>query len=61
MKSSTALALALGLALAACGEPEQRGGLSPDEQQQLENAARMLDDNSALDTSGGPETTANAQ
>lgn len=49
-----ALIIALALAAAGCGEPERRGGLSPDEERQLDNAARMLDDNMVIDTSGGP-------
>lgn len=54
MKRRAALALALAITAAACGEPERRGGLSPDEERQLDNAARMLDDNMPIDTSGGP-------
>ena len=39
-----ALLAALGL-IAACGRPEGRGGLTADEERQLDNAAKMLDDN----------------
>lgn len=46
--------LSLALILAACGEPERRGGLSPDEERRLDNAAKMLDDNMVIDTSGEP-------
>ena len=35
---------ALGL-LAACGDNEGRGGLTAEEERQLDNAAAMLDDN----------------
>ena len=35
---------ALGL-LAACGDNEGRGGLTAEEERQLDNAADMLDDN----------------
>jgi len=54
MIARAALTLALAMTLAGCGEPERRGGLSPDEEQRLDNAARMLDDNMVVDTSGGP-------
>jgi hypothetical protein len=42
--------LALGLvavlvATAACGEQRSEGGLTADEERQLDNAAKMLDDN----------------
>lgn len=44
--------LLLVLALAACGRGEERrGGLSADEEQRLDNAARMLDENMVFDTS----------
>lgn len=44
--------LALSLSLAACGGPEEgRGGLTPEEERRLDNAARMLDENSVFDTS----------
>ncbi len=33
------------LLLAACGEQEGRGGLTAEEERQLDNAAKMLDDN----------------
>lgn len=45
MKTRIIMALAAGLALAACGEPEGRGGLTAEEERQLDEAARMLDDN----------------
>ena len=57
MKFRAALILTLAFAAAACGEPERRGGLSPDEERQLDNAARMLDDNMIFDTSGEPAAT----
>lgn len=42
----------LTLALAACGRGEERrGGLSADEEQRLDNAAKMLDDNMVFDAS----------
>ena len=46
MKTRMAMVLiaALGL-LAACGRQEGRGGLTADEERQLDNAANMLDDN----------------
>lgn len=46
------LPLLLGLALTSCGRGEERkGGLSADEEQRLDNVARMLDDNMVVDTS----------
>jgi len=40
---------AVALALAACGGPEKgAGGLSADEERQLDNAAAMLDDSNNL-------------
>lgn len=54
MKLRAALVIAVLISAAACGEPERRGGLSPDEERQLDNAAKMLDDNMVIDTSGGP-------
>lgn len=45
MKTRFALAgLALALTLAACGEEKGPGGLSPEEERGLDNAASMLDD-----------------
>lgn len=42
----------LTLALAACGRGEERrGGLSADEEQRLDNATKMLDDNMVFDAS----------
>ena len=38
-------ALAAFSLLAACGNEEGRGGLTAEEERQLDNAARMLDDN----------------
>jgi hypothetical protein len=39
----------LALALAACGRGNQAaGGLSPDEERQLDNAAAMLDENNLV-------------
>jgi hypothetical protein len=52
MTLRAAFILALVVATAACGEPERRGGLSPSEERQLDNAAKMLDDNMVIDTSG---------
>ena len=37
--------------LAACGRHEGRGGLTADEERQLDDAAKMLDDN-MIDVSG---------
>ena len=37
--------------LAACGRQEGRGGLTADEERQLDDAAKMLDDN-MIDVSG---------
>ena len=39
------IALALLGLLAACGDREGRGGLTAEEERQLDNAAAMLDDN----------------
>ena len=47
-KGLTIGALAL---LAACGRQEGRGGLTADEERQLDEAAKMLDDN-MIDISG---------
>ena len=46
MKKTMAIAAlaAIGL-LAACGDNEGRGGLSAEEERQLDNAAAMLEDN----------------
>ena len=41
----TLCALAAAALLAGCGNDEGRGGLSPEEERQLDNAAAMLDDN----------------
>ena len=49
---------ALGL-LSACGQQEGRGGLTAEEDRELDNAAAMLDDNS-MDSSPG-SLGANAQ
>ena len=55
MKTRLALAgLAALLALAGCGRQSGAGGLSADEERQLDNAAAMLDDN----TSSTPRPTA---
>ena len=48
MKWAAIAALAL---LAACGRQEGRGGLTADEERQLDDAAKMLDDN-MIDVSG---------
>lgn len=46
MKGRTGLALAAAAALlAACGSDEGRGGLTAEEERQLDEAAKMLDDN----------------
>ena len=46
MKRATIAALAALLALAGCGRGSDRGGgLSEEEERQLDNAAAMLDDN----------------
>jgi hypothetical protein len=46
MKRATIAGLATLLALAACGRGSDRGGgLSEEEERQLDNAAAMLDDN----------------
>jgi hypothetical protein len=45
------LAIAAIALLAACGRHEGRGGLTPDEERQLDEAAKMLDDN-MIDVSG---------
>lgn len=37
--------LALALMASGCGGEESRGGLSPEEERQLDNAAAMLDEN----------------
>lgn len=45
MKTRFALAgFALALTLAACGDEKGPGGLSPEEERGLDNAASMLDD-----------------
>ena len=46
MKTSITFAALASLALlAACGSDESRGGLTAEEERQLDNAASMLDDN----------------
>jgi hypothetical protein len=45
MKSRLTIALAAAALLAACGDTEGRGGLTAEEERQLDNAAAMLDDN----------------
>ena len=46
MKTSFTLAALASLALlAACGSDESRGGLTAEEERQLDNASGMLDDN----------------
>jgi len=46
MKTKLMLPLIAALALlAACGSEEGRGGLTAEEERQLDNAASMLDDN----------------
>ena len=52
MKTRLAFAgLAALLALAACGRQPGAGGLSAEEERQLDNAAAMLDENSVFDAS----------
>ena len=51
MRNGLAFVLSLAFALAACGEPERRGGLSPDEERRLDNAAKMLDDTMVFEAS----------
>ena len=45
MTRSLTLAFVAALALAACGQEEGRGGLTAEEERQLDNAAQMLDEN----------------
>jgi len=46
MRRSLSLAgLALAISLGGCGGNEERGGLSAEEERQLDNAAAMLDEN----------------
>ena len=45
MKRVTIAGLSLLIALAACGRADRGGGLSEEEERQLDNAAAMLDDN----------------
>ncbi len=45
MKARMTMALAAAALLAACGDNEGRGGLTAEEERQLDNAAAMLDDN----------------
>jgi hypothetical protein len=45
MKRATIASLAALLALTACGRADRGGGLSEEEERQLDNAAAMLDDN----------------
>ena len=46
MKTALRIAgLAAAIALGGCGGAEERGGLSAEEERQLDNAAAMLDDN----------------
>lgn len=52
MKTRLAYAgLAALLALAGCGRQPGAGGLTSEEERQLDNAAAMLDDNSVFDAS----------
>jgi hypothetical protein len=44
-KTMFGLAVAAAALLAGCGDNEGRGGLTADEERQLDNAAAMLDDN----------------
>lgn len=48
---ASALALAALLALAACHSQPTAGGLSADEERELDNAAAMLDQQNIFDTS----------
>ena len=45
MKQGTGLALLAAALLAACGSTEGQGGLTAEEERQLDEAAKMLDDN----------------
>lgn len=45
MKKILAIMLAAGAVLAGCGDDEGRGGLTAEEERQLDEAARMLEDN----------------
>jgi hypothetical protein len=44
-RTGFALGLALVVLLAGCGDNEGRGGLTAEEERQLDNAAAMLEDN----------------
>ena len=44
-RTSFAVGLAMAALLAGCGDNEGRGGLTAEEERQLDNAAAMLEDN----------------
>ena len=45
MKRTILVAIGAAAMLAGCGENEGRGGVTAEEERQLDNAAAMLDDN----------------
>ena len=45
MRNLVGVAAIMLMGLAACGQEEGRGGLTAEEERQLDNAARMLDEN----------------
>ena len=51
MKTRLAFAAFAALALAGCSGQPAAGGLSPEDERQLDNAAAMLDDNTLFDVS----------
>ena len=44
-RTSFAVGLAMAALLAGCGDNEGRGGLTAEQERQLDNAAEMLEDN----------------
>jgi hypothetical protein len=51
MKTRLAFAALAALALAGCSQQPAAGGLTPEDERQLDNAAAMLDDNTIFDAS----------
>lgn len=51
MKTRLAFAAFAAFALAGCSSRPAAGGLSPEDERQLDNAAAMLDDNTIFDAS----------
>ncbi|MEA3030707.1 MAG: hypothetical protein QOG13_2032 [Sphingomonadales bacterium] len=51
MKTRLAIAAFAALALAGCSRQPAAGGLTPDDERQLDNASAMLDDNTIFDVS----------